>query len=114
MSEIYSQPEKYGLRTIGEIEWSDGCYQFDLTVVWQDTASGTLYFGDDSGCSCPSPFEVKGRNDLTVIDRPQTLIDHLTKRQADRDYNPEWDQDAITRTTAAIGALVQKTREAQR
>ena len=114
MSEIYSSPEKYGLRTIGEVEWSDGCYQFDLTVIWQDTTTGVVYYADDSGCSCPSPFEDTGRDDLTVIDRPQTLIVHLAKRQEGCGFSTEWDQDEIARTTAAIGALVQKTREAGR
>lgn len=112
--EIYARPETHGLRTIGEIEWSDGCYQFDLTVVWQDTGTGALYYGDDSGCSCPSPFEDKDRTDLVLIDRPQVLIDHLNKRQADRGYSAEWDQDEISRTTGAIGTLVQKAREVAR
>jgi hypothetical protein len=54
---IYYSPEKLGLSTVAEIDWSDGCYQFDLRVVWKHDASGVLYTARDSGCSCPSPFE---------------------------------------------------------
>jgi hypothetical protein len=54
--DVYSSPENYGLKIVGEIEWTDGCYQFDRTVLWV-TEDGTLYWGNDSGCSCPSPFE---------------------------------------------------------
>jgi len=109
---IYTDPEAFGLKPLGEIEWGPGGYGFDLTVVWQDVETGALYYGDDSGCSCPPKFEQGGRHTITRIDRPQTLIDHLGKRQADKDYDPEFDQDQIDRTTGAIGVLVQKTRQA--
>lgn len=52
----YYQPEKFDLTTVAEIDYSDGCYQFDLRVVWRH-ASGQFYTMRDSGCSCPSPFE---------------------------------------------------------
>lgn len=55
-SDPYSSPEKHGLTMIGDIEWDDESYQFDMTAVWRD-AEGGLYWADDSGCSCPSPFE---------------------------------------------------------
>jgi len=53
---IYYNPEKYGLTTVAEIDYSDGCYQFDIRIVWQDR-NGKLWTARDSGCSCPSPFE---------------------------------------------------------
>lgn len=53
---VYRNPEKFGLTQVGEIEWSIPSYDFDLTVVWRD-AQGKLYWADDSGCSCPAPFE---------------------------------------------------------
>ncbi|GIG27142.1 DUF7574 domain-containing protein [Cellulomonas denverensis] len=61
---LYYDPEKFGLTTVGELDYSSGAYEFDLTVVWVDEARH-LYYADDSGCSCPSPFEGTGRNDLT-------------------------------------------------
>ena len=54
--DLYYQPEQFGLTMLGEIEWSEPCYDFDLTAVWVD-ADKKLYWASDSGCSCPSPFE---------------------------------------------------------
>lgn len=66
MSNVYYYPEQFGLTTIGEVEWSEPCYDFDLTVLWRDEA-GKLYWASDSGCSCPSPFEdLGGLNDLST------------------------------------------------
>ncbi|NUR82197.1 MAG: hypothetical protein HOQ21_17435 [Dermatophilaceae bacterium] len=86
MSNIYYDPEKFGLRTVGEAEFSSGDYQFDTTVVWQDTETGAVYFADDAGCSCPSPFEFMGRADITRIERMQDLIDHLEERKRESYY----------------------------
>jgi hypothetical protein len=52
----YHQPERFGLTLLGEIEWGSGCFEFDLTAVWVDQ-DGQVYWADDSGCSCPTPFE---------------------------------------------------------
>jgi hypothetical protein len=54
--DVYHQPEHFGLEIVGEVEWSDGCYQYDMTVVWKN-AAGELFTADDAGCSCPIPFE---------------------------------------------------------
>lgn len=60
---IYYDPEKYGLKVIDSWDFSDGSYVFDLRVVWRDK-NGDLLTARDSGCSCPSPFEDIGVNDL--------------------------------------------------
>lgn len=83
---LYSDPEKFGLTTFDEIDWSDGCYQFNLTVVWQRTFDGKFVYGEDSGCSCPAPFEDQGVEDLTVLRKRGGLNDfkaHCEQRQAD-------------------------------
>jgi hypothetical protein len=67
MSNPYYDPQDLGLETIGEIDWSDGCYNFDLTVVWRRTADGVFLTADDAGCSCPSPFEDTALVELTEI-----------------------------------------------
>jgi hypothetical protein len=109
VSTIYSSPEKYGLTTVGEIDYSDGCYQFDLTVVWRD-AHGRLFYGDDSGCSCPSPFEDMGLTDLTVCTFA-TLQEHLEDR-LDEAYSPlnEWDRDDRKNRAAQIVNLLGRVR----
>lgn len=77
---IYYNPENYGLETVGVIDWSDGCYQFDYTAVWR-TEDGTLYYAEDSGCSCPSPFEGFGAVDeLTEITDLNEFQTHLNER----------------------------------
>lgn len=78
---IYSSPEQFGLTVLGEIEWRDESYEFDLTVVWKN-AAGQLYYADDSGCSCPMPFEdFAGIADLTHVVKFQDLLDHLQERR---------------------------------
>lgn len=61
MSNPYYHPEDFGLTIVGMIEVEPD-YDFDMLVVWTDGT--TLYWAEDSGCSCPSPFE-----DFTTIGR---------------------------------------------
>lgn len=62
MSNMYYDPEKFGLTIVGEIDRADS-YEFDKFVVWRK-ADGSTWYCTDSGCSCPSPFEDEGINDL--------------------------------------------------
>lgn len=56
--DLYNQPEKFGIKTVGEVEWDDESYQFNITAVWQSKEDHKMfYWAHDSGCSCPSPFE---------------------------------------------------------
>jgi hypothetical protein len=52
----YYKPEAYGLEIVGDIDWDQESYEFNMTVVWKE-GRGKYYIADDSGCSCPSPFE---------------------------------------------------------
>jgi len=62
--DLYYQPEAFGLQTIGEVEWNDESYSFNFTVVWQSKEDPKVfYWAQDSGCSCPAPFE-----DFTSLD----------------------------------------------
>ena len=54
--DVYDNPSHFGLEVLGTIEWDDYDYEFNMTLVAKD-ADGKLYWGSDSGCSCPSPFE---------------------------------------------------------
>lgn len=97
---MYSNPKKFGLSPIGEIDWSDGNYVFDLTVVWKRESDGRLVFGEDSGCSCPQPFDDKGIDDLTVLRSRGGLEDfkaHCAKRQAE-----SYGEDRTAETVALI------------
>lgn len=63
---VYSQPEKFGLTILHVADDPEACYSFALLVVWTD-ADGKLFYAEDSGCSCPEPFEDAGLADLTEI-----------------------------------------------
>ena len=50
-----SNPEAMGLKIIDILENSSH-HDFDTHMVWRHQ-DGTFYWGHDSGCSCPTPFE---------------------------------------------------------
>lgn len=56
MGNIYYSPGDFGLEIVGDFEFSEPDYSFDMCVVWKE-ARGKYWVGEDSGCSCPSPFE---------------------------------------------------------
>jgi len=64
---IYYNPEKYALTIVAELDFSSGAYEYDTRVVWK-TADGRLLTHRESGCSCPTPFEDLGVNDLSPVD----------------------------------------------
>lgn len=69
MSSPYYTPENWGLTLVGEVEWRDESYEFDLTVVWHHKDTGRFFVESDSGCSCPVPFEgISKLADLAVYD----------------------------------------------
>jgi hypothetical protein len=57
VSDVYYNPEQYGLMTVGEISFDDDSYQFDMGVVWWHPERHVFFYAEDSGCSCPPPFE---------------------------------------------------------
>lgn len=71
-SNIYYHPENNGLEIVDSLSPPDLSYEFDIFLVLKDTASGDLYWVQDSGCSCPTPFEdVRRLSDLMRIDPNQ-------------------------------------------
>ena len=52
---IYSHPEKHGLKIFETLE-ENLSYEFNMLVVWKNE-KGEFFWAQDSGCSCPSPFE---------------------------------------------------------
>lgn len=56
MDDIWYSPEKHGLTIVGSVDDPNASYSFDMLVVWQHE-NGKMFYGMDSGCSCPSPFE---------------------------------------------------------
>lgn len=75
MNNVYYQPEDFGLKIVAEIDYTDGCYQFDCRVVWRHKESDKLYTARDSGCSCPLPFK-----DYTKLEDLYELTDMAALR----------------------------------
>lgn len=65
----YHEVEKrFGLKKIYSFDDPEASYSFDEFRIWQRNKDGALFYGRDSGCSCPSPFEnFKSKADLNPI-----------------------------------------------
>ena len=84
--DVYSQPEKFGLKLVAEIDYSDKDYQFDTRAVWLHE-SGKLYTARDSGCSCPSPFEdYTSLEKLDIVNIVELERETQEKRSAQKVY----------------------------
>jgi hypothetical protein len=56
-NDVYNSPEKHGLQIIDSMNLTDESYSFDIFAVWYHAETNRWFYGQDSGCSCPSPFE---------------------------------------------------------
>lgn len=85
MENIYYSPEKHGLTIAAEVDFGGSC-EFDMYVVWKDK-DGLLYFGHDSGCSCPSPFDdtadIHGLERITSVDPVRSALGSQAEGAAD-------------------------------
>lgn len=90
MSNIYYNPEAFGLEVVGDFEWSEPDWSFDMLVVWKESR-GKYWIGEDSGCSCPSPFE--NITDINELDGPfnkdslRKRIDFLIEERTSKGYS---------------------------
>jgi hypothetical protein len=50
------QPEKLGIIEIFEVQDDDLCYDFNILLFFVHS-DGRVFSANDSGCSCPTPFE---------------------------------------------------------
>lgn len=104
MSNVYYNPGEFGLTTVGEID-AGGGYEFDTFAVWQDNGTGRLWYAEDSGCSCPSPFEdISFAQGMTEVHTLQQLIDAVDTWTAG-EYR---DRDQLA---GEAGQLIVKARE---
>jgi len=96
----YNQPERFGLTVVGDIEWDNESCQFNMTMVWTD-ADGYVYWADDSGCSCPSPFEdVTTLADLSKGTKWDALAHLQSRGEGNRDVDPAQYADLCARVAA--------------
>lgn len=102
---IYSSPEKYGLEIVGEFEWSEPNYSFDMLVVFKERR-GRYWIGQDSGCSCPAPFE--DVYDINELDGPyqkdglRKRIDYLIDDHTNSGYSYGYSKPELQRFAREI------------
>lgn len=81
-----------GFTKISEIEWEGESYQFNVTGVWVRDSDGTLWYAEDSGCSCPSVWETTTQLErLFSLEPIVTRLHDIYKAKHDRtgfDRNP--------------------------
>lgn len=95
------------LETVWQIDRSSGSYEFDYMTVFRDKATGKLYYGTDSGCSCPSPYEsVSSLADLEAItDAPDSLDSFVRAAKAFR-------RDSKYLKAEEVAQFIQKVKDA--
>lgn len=109
MSNIYSNPEDFGLSIVKSHDTVGG-YGFNTVVVFRWDAWGPVkYFvAHDSGCSCPSPFEDIKLPHLTEV---CTLADvDRFAREKWADLNDAWYGDEDKPLDQAVAALMDGLR----
>jgi hypothetical protein len=62
-SNIYYNPEAFGLEVVGDIDVAYS-HEFDMFVVWKDSDGG-IHWAEDSGYSWPIPFGDHSRHTLS-------------------------------------------------
>lgn len=61
-------PAACGFEILDELDDPNACYSFDTIIAFRDLKTGAVYVVNDSGCSCPTPFEhVKSLADMTRV-----------------------------------------------
>ncbi len=93
MADVYCDPEKFGLEVVANAELSEPCYSFDMAVVWYSKDAKKFYWGQDSGCSCPSPFEGVHLIDLSSGTKGEAVA-WLKSLIGEKPDAEEWEYDA--------------------
>lgn len=101
MGDIYYSPADFGLELIWQEDFG-ASYEFSIVAIWGSPATGAVYLGTDSGCSCPSPFEA-----FTAMDSVNEL-ERLDPR------NPDQTRAAINGAMGTALAYDNYTTEAER
>ena len=100
MPNIYYSPEDCGLEVVGHLEEENLHWEFHILGVWKDKESGKLFWTEDSGCSCPSPFErehFNGADDTSLDSDIPELCDAILNfpaAQGDKDMLMGWIAEA--------------------
>ena len=91
-------PDDY--ETIAHIEWRYESWEYDMTKVYR-RKDGALFYAEDSGCSCPTPFEFTTEADLTPI-RSLAGWNRYARGNLGDSSSPDATHRDITEATKAI------------
>lgn len=105
--DVYYEPESLGLTSVGTVDWSREAWSFDLTAVWKD-AEGKFYWADDSGCSCPSPFEMINRLDMLNSGTAHDVAAYLNGRLESEKESSYFPGDVVS---AEVVQLISRVME---
>jgi hypothetical protein len=81
--DLYGQPEAFGLELVGSIDLDNESYQFNILAVLHEPTTDKFYIIQDSGCSCPSPFEDHTSRD--ALGEPLTAHEAVKRIQSSVD-----------------------------
>jgi hypothetical protein len=99
MHNLYYYPEKCGIEIIAEID-PEEAYEFDTLLVFRVIGTGEIKWAHDTGCSCPTPFEGMGIDDLRDLE-----LD-------DPDWRREVENQMHRGNTGDVQAFLRKVEEA--
>lgn len=73
---LYYHPEAFHLHTLGMLEEPDMSYSYNILAVFRHVMTGRVFYAQDSGCSCPTPFD-DFRFDFTAPDIINTNLHEI-------------------------------------
>lgn len=86
----YYNPEKLGLEMLSFDE-PNLSYEYN-TYIFVRTPDGRVFAAQDSGCSCPTPFEnYQGRTMDEVIQKMERMEDYSMAQGYLRTWGRSWD-----------------------
>jgi len=107
MADIYHSPEAHGLQILAFVQ-AEPDYNFDMTVAWLDE-NGRVFVGQDSGCSCPSPFEdyhSVADLDLVTAQNFDIVVATPLRNKVNKEYS-SYKRDEVDAFIRTVRALVQ-------
>lgn len=57
MNNVYYNPSQFGLTLLECLDEPGLSYEYHTLIVLQHNKTGRVFYAEDSGCSCPTPFE---------------------------------------------------------
>lgn len=71
---VHYHPEKSGLSNLVTLDEPGLSYEYHTLIVVQDNKIGRIFYAENAGCSCPTPFE-----DYIFTSADDTNMDEVTQ-----------------------------------